>query len=109
MLIVLVVKIVKRARGVADDPFGAGELRHDQAASAKAADDAAKDRIRHAGHGREHGCGANHHVANRKCGREHGWSKLSLSTQTLLTPSISNSISYFSLTFEEPPDSNSPG
>ena len=50
MLIFLKIEIAERFGSAASDPFGAGELRHEQAAGAEAANHATKKRVRHAGH-----------------------------------------------------------
>ena len=53
---------------VADDAVGGGELRHHEAAAAKVANEAAKDRVGDAGHGSEHSCRPDFDVADRN-----GW------------------------------------
>ena len=64
MLVVVEIKIVQRAGGIAREAFGAGEFGHDQAAAAEAANHAAKDRVGDAGHGREDRGRANGAIAN---------------------------------------------
>jgi len=51
MLVFLEVEIAQRFLRAARDAFGAGELRHQQAAAAEAANDAAEERVRHAAMG----------------------------------------------------------
>ncbi len=54
MLVFLEIKIAQSLFCAAGDSFGAGEFGHEQAAAAEAADHAAEERVRHAGHGGEH-------------------------------------------------------
>src|SRR5258708_2504521 len=71
MLVFLKIKIAQSFLGAARDAFGAGELRHQQAAAAKAANDAAKKRVRHTSHRRKHRGGADAQVANLETRRNH--------------------------------------
>ena len=64
MLVFLKIEIAKRFGGAARDAFGAGELRHQQAAAAESANDATEKRVRHASHGGKHRGGADGQVAN---------------------------------------------
>ena len=57
MLVFLEIEIAKSFCGAAGDAFGGGELGHQQAAAAEAADDAAEKRVGDAGHGGEDGGG----------------------------------------------------
>src|SRR5579863_8553055 len=66
MLVFLKIEITERLGGAAGDAFGAGELRHEQAATAEAANDAAEKRVRHASHRGKHRGGADGQVANLK-------------------------------------------
>jgi hypothetical protein len=56
---------------VAQHTVSRGELGHDQAASAKALDEAAEDSVGDARHGREHSGGGDRDVANLQGRRKH--------------------------------------
>src|SRR5580704_622405 len=64
VLIFLEIEIAQCFGGAAGDAFGAGELRHEQAATAETANDAAEKRVRHASHGGKNRGGADGQVAN---------------------------------------------
>src|SRR5208283_5930090 len=65
------VKVASADALVAQHTVGRGELGHDQAASAKALDEAAEDGVGDAGHGREHGGGGDRNVPNLQGRRKH--------------------------------------
>ncbi|OLB86391.1 MAG: hypothetical protein AUI12_09265 [Acidobacteria bacterium 13_2_20CM_2_57_6] len=65
------VEIAQSFRGAARDAFGAGELRHEQAAAAESANDAAEERVRHASHRSENRGGTDGAVANLQARRNH--------------------------------------
>ena len=72
MLVVVEIKVVQCAGGIASEAFGAGELGHDEAAAAEAADYTAEDGVGDAGHGRED-CGrSNGAIADCEFWRKHG-------------------------------------
>ena len=66
MLVVVEIKVVQGASGIAREAFGAGEFGHDEAAAAETADYAAEDSIGNAGHRSEDGSRANDAIANRE-------------------------------------------
>src|SRR2546421_5882816 len=71
MLVFLEVEIAQSFRGAARDAFGAGELRHEQAAAAEPANDAAEERVRHASHRSENRGGTDGAGANLQASRNH--------------------------------------
>src|SRR5580704_13393018 len=74
MLVFLKIKIAKRFGSTARDAFGAGELRHKQAAAAEAANDAPEKRVRNARHRRKYRGRADGQIANSEKSREHEFS-----------------------------------
>ena len=71
MLIFLEVEIAEGFGGAPGDALGAGELGHEQAAAAEAANDSPEKSIRDAGHGRQHGRGGNPEIAHFVFRRNH--------------------------------------
>jgi hypothetical protein len=57
VLVFLKEKIASGFSGATGDAFGAGELRHEEAAATLCANDAAKERVGDAGHGSKNGGG----------------------------------------------------
>src|SRR5689334_19855541 len=74
MLVFLEIEIAESFFRAASDTLGAGELRHEQAAAAQAANDASEKRVRHAGHGSKDRCGADGQVANLEARWNHRFS-----------------------------------
>ena len=72
MLVFLEIEIAKRFVGAAGDAFGAGELGHQQAAAAEAANDATEQRVRDTGHRSQHRGRANRQVADFVFSGKHG-------------------------------------
>ena len=72
VLVFLEIKVAESFVGAAGDAFGAGELGHQQAAVAEAADDTAEERVGDAGHGGEDRAGADGEVAELVGLRDHG-------------------------------------
>src|ERR1700746_1923407 len=72
MFVVVEIKIVQSAGGIASEAFSARELGHDEAAAAEAADYTAKNSVCDASHGRENRGGSNGAIANCEFWRKHG-------------------------------------
>ena len=74
MLVFLEIEIAQSFFRAARDSVGAGELRHEQAAAAEAANDAAKECVRHPGHGGKNRGGEDGQIANLEARRNHTFS-----------------------------------
>ena len=76
MLVGIEIQIAKRSRGLGglrrrDHAVRAGELGHDEPASALGADQAAENRVGHADHGRKHGRRLDVGASDLEAAREH--------------------------------------